>query len=141
MKQIILSIILALLLTACGAQGTTTVVEGVTVDLAVEPDPPAVGASTLHVTVLDGNGTPLEGATVAVVGNMEHEGMLPVNSETSVSVNGVYTMPFEWSMGGGWILNVTVMLPDQRGIATAQFEQFVEAISQNSIINQPPNHP
>ena len=135
MKQVMLIIILALVLTACGAQNTTTVVEDVTINLAVEPNPPVVGASTLYITVLEADGTPVDGATVTVIGNMEHEGMLPISGETSASSNGVYTMPFEWTMGGGWILDVTVTLPDNRGTATAEVELTVGAVSQDSIIN------
>ena len=48
----------------------------------------------------------------------------------------MYHVPFEWTMGGGWILDVTVTLPDDRGVATEQFELFVGAISEESIVNQ-----
>ena len=39
-------------------------------------------------------------------------------------------------MGGGWIVEVTARLPDDRGVATETFNLFVEAVSSDSIINQ-----
>lgn len=136
MKHITLILILTLSLTACGAQSATTVVDDVVISLAVEPNPPTAGEATLFVTVLESDSTPIDGATVTVHGDMDHEGMIPEDGETSESSDGVYRLPFEWSMGGGWILDVTVTLPDNRGIATAQFEQFVGAVSQDSIVNR-----
>ncbi|MDQ7024040.1 MAG: FixH family protein [Anaerolineae bacterium] len=136
MKSIILILTLALVLTACGAQNTVSIVEDITIELTVEPNPPAVGEATLVITVLDADNSPIDGASITVHGNMDHEGMTPIDSETSDSSDGVYQVPFQWSMGGGWVLDVTVTLPDNRGIATAQFDQFVEAISQDSIINR-----
>jgi hypothetical protein len=140
MRYITWLVISALLLSACGSQNATPIVEDLILQLDVEPNPPAVGETTLLVTVLDADGLPIEDATVAVHGNMDHEGMTPVDDETSESVDGVYRVPFEWTMGGRWILDVTVTLPDNRGIATAQFEAFVGAVSQDSIVNRSANH-
>jgi hypothetical protein len=138
MKHIILIFVSVFLLAACGAQNTTQVVTDIVIDLAVEPSPPAVGAATLLITVSDSNGTAIDGATVAVIGNMDHVGMAAVAGEATQGVDGVYAVPFEWTMGGGWILDVTVILPDNRGIATARFEEFVGAVSSESIVNRTP---
>jgi len=135
MKQISLLFILIIILTACGTQNTTPV-EDVTISFAIEPAPPVVGESTLLITLTDAEGIAIDGATVSVHGDMDHEGMTPVGGETSDSVDGVYSVPFEWTMGGGWILDVTVTLPDNRGTVTEQFETSVGAISQDSVINQ-----
>lgn len=136
MKQISLILIVTFILTACGAQNTAPSLEDITIELAIMPDPPAVGETTLMITLSDADGTVVDGATVSVHGNMDHEGMTPVDGEISESHEGVYHLPFEWTMGGGWILDVTATLPDNRGTVTAQFETSVGAISQNSIINQ-----
>jgi hypothetical protein len=136
MKHLILICISVFLLTACGAQDTPVIAADVRLAFAIEPDPPTVGAATLYFTVLEADSTPIDGATVTIIGNMEHEGMMPVNGATSESNNGVYAIPFDWTMGGGWILNVTVMLPDNRGIVADQFELSVGAVSQDSIINR-----
>ena len=124
-------------LAACGTQSVDeTVVEDVNIQLTVEPDPPAVGDSELIITVTREDGTPISDAAIAVHGDMDHEGMEPVDSNTSDGENGVYRVPFQWPMGGSWILNVTVTLPDNGGVAKAQFETFVGAVSQDSVVNQ-----
>lgn len=115
--------------------------DNLTVDLAVEPSPPAVGEATLIVTVTDMDGKPINGATVRVHGDMDHAGMEPVNGETADSEAGAYRVPFAWTMGGGWILDVTVNLPDGRGTATQHFELFVEAVSHDSVLHESSDQP
>jgi hypothetical protein len=140
MKRLILFLILpALIVAGCGPN-EVQVVEDLKIDLRVEPDPPAAGPATLYITVAETDGAPIDGATISVNGNMDHEGMEQVDGESdSPSENGEYAVPFAWTMGGGWIVNVTATLPDDRGIAQAQFELFVEAISADSVINQTDN--
>lgn len=108
--------------------------ERLMIDLAVEPSPPAVGEATLIVTVTDADGKPVNGATVRAHGDMDHAGMEPVSGETATADAGVYRVPITWTMGGGWILDVTVSLPDGRGTATQRFELFVEAVSHDSVL-------
>jgi hypothetical protein len=137
MKTIVLILIFSLMLVACEPQKTETpVVDDVSVELVVEPDPPTAGETTLIVTVKEQDGTPIDGATVAVHGDMDHEGMVPVDGESAKGTDGNYRVPFEWTMGGGWILDVTVTLPDNRGVAVARFDLNVGAISSDSIINR-----
>lgn len=136
---LIFVVILALLLAACG--GTTeptAVATDVEMTLSVEPDPPTTGEATLIVQLTEADGTPVEGATVEVYGDMDHEGMQPVTGEADSDVDGEYRVPFVWTMGGGWILTVTATLPDDRGVTTETFELFVGAVSRDSIINQTP---
>lgn len=129
--------LVALVAAACGqAAAQIPVLDDLMIELAVEPHPPAVGEATLVITVRDADGTPVEGATVTVHGDMDHAGMDPVDGESDEDAQGVYRVPFAWTMGGGWILDVTVSLPDNRGRATERFEVFVEAVSSDSILNQ-----
>ncbi len=136
MKVKVFLLSVALLVAAGCAQVAAEVqpASDVAIDLTVEPSPPAAGEATLIVTVTDAAGRPVDGATVHVHGNMDHAGMEPVDSETTTSEAGVYRVPFNWTMGGGWILDVTVSLPDNRGTATQRFELFVEAVSHDSIL-------
>jgi hypothetical protein len=67
---------------------------------------------------------------------MDHEGMISIDGESNTSLNGEYQVPFTWTMGGGWIIDVTAQLPDNRGLAQSRFEFFVDAISTDSIINR-----
>ncbi len=100
------------LLTACGriqpAPADTT---GVQIELAVDPASPAVGPARLLVTLTGPDGQPIDGATVEVEGNMTHAGMTPVFVQTTASEQGRYTVPFEWTMAGDWIVTVRVTLP------------------------------
>jgi hypothetical protein len=123
-------------LTACGQQ-TAAMTAPVDVDIAmrVEPEPLAVGETTLIVTLNNGSGSRIDGANLQVHGNMDHAGMTPVEREVSESDNGEYLVPFEWTMGGGWIVTVTAQLPDNGGEASATFEFFVEVVSSESVIN------
>ncbi len=138
MKVTILALVILMVLAAgCGpAAQETPVATDVQIDLTVEPAPPAAGDATLIITLTESDGTPIDGATVRVHGDMDHEGMTPVDGETDASTNGVYRVPFQWTMGGGWILEVTAVLPDDRGVATETFNLFVEAVSHGSVINQ-----
>jgi hypothetical protein len=111
----------------------TTATE-VQITLETDPKPPAVGSATLLITLKDANGSLIDRATLNVRGDMDHAGMQPAFGEAAQSVNGVYRVPFEWSMGGGWIVTVSAALPDGRK-AEQQFTLFVEAVSNQSIVN------
>jgi hypothetical protein len=120
----------------CGQQSApTAAVTDIQIVLAVEPEPPATGDSTLIVTLTDTNGAPVSGATVNVEGNMDHAGMEPSTGQTSEGTDGLYRVPFRWTMGGGWMVTVTATLQDG-GVATETFEMFVEAVSSGSVIHQ-----
>lgn len=130
------ALMLALLLAACGGQATpTTAPIHVEISARAEPEPLAVGETTLIVTLQDASGTPIDGATLQVHGDMDHEGMTPIDREVSESINGEYRVPFEWTMGGGWIVTVTARLPANGGEVAETFNFFVEAVSSESVIN------
>lgn len=86
----------------------------VAVAFAVSPDPPAVGWSTVVVTLTDAQGRPIEGARVALRGDMNHPGMQPVLAEAAGAADGQYTAQFGWTMAGDWFVVVTAELPDGR---------------------------
>jgi hypothetical protein len=77
----------------------------------------------LFVTGADG--TPIDGARLNIKGDMTHAGMQPVLAETKGGEQGRYETPFEWTMGGDWIVTVTAALPDGRTTAR-QFTYTVE---------------
>src|SRR5690606_15160175 len=92
----------------------------VKMDLSVQPDPPGVGPADLVVSLADAQGQPIEDARLAVKGDMSHAGMVPVLAEIEGGAMGRYTVPFEWTMSGDWIVTVSAALPDGR-TATRQF--------------------
>lgn len=112
---------LLLVLVAAGcresAQPTATPGVVVNIDLAFEPDPPTVGEALLLVTVTSDDGAPINDAIVAIVGDMNHAGMQPVNGASDTAEAGVYQVPFEWTMGGDWILTVTATLRNGTTVA------------------------
>lgn len=68
-----------------------------------------VGETTLLVSVTDQAGNPVEApGSLVVRGDMDHAGMVPVFAESSAAVDGVFTVPFEWTMSGGWILEASL---------------------------------
>jgi hypothetical protein len=103
---------------------------GVEIALEIEPQPPTVGAATLRVIVTDAEGNPVEDASVDVRGDMDHAGMVPVLGAADASGgDGRYVVPFEWTMGGDWIVTVTVTLP---GGETAT-EEFTLTVGSNGM--------
>lgn len=111
-KMLVLAIIALFALTGCresARQQTSQADVTIAVQLA---DSNRVGETAFTVTLTDAQGSPINGATVAVRGDMSHAGMTPVLREVTESENGVYPVPFEWTMAGEWIVTVTVTLAD-----------------------------
>lgn len=104
--------------------------------MRVDPDPPAVGEGTLVITLANADGTPIDGAKVSALGEMDHAGMAPVEDSAKTGQNGEYRVPFSWTMGGGWVVTITAELPNNGGTVTEKFDVFVSAVSSGSIINQ-----
>jgi hypothetical protein len=97
----------------------------VTIALSVQPDPPGVGPSRLIITLTDAGGEPIEGAHLQIKGDMTHAGMQPVLAEVNEGAGGRYETPFEWTMGGDWIVTVSAALPDGRN-TSRQFNLTVQ---------------
>lgn len=70
---------------------------------------PAVGPAELRFVVTDGAQQRVDGLTLTVKGDMTHPGMVPVVREVSQSENGVYVVPWEWTMMGEWVVTVTAV--------------------------------
>lgn len=115
MIHIGLSIILALSLAACRQSQQTPPQDenAITIDLQVSPEPPITGDATLVITLTDKDGQPVRNAMLEVRGDMTHAGMQPVSAVAEESrPDGIYRVPFQWSMSGDWIVTVNVTLPD-----------------------------
>lgn len=135
-----ISPLLTLMLAACGSQSNPILSSAdIQMSMNVEMEPITVGETTLSVTLADASGMPIDGAILQVHGDMDHEGMTPVDREISQSTSGEYRVPFEWTMGGGWIVTVTAQLPNNGSEISKNFEFFVEAVSSESIINRHDN--
>lgn len=89
--------------------------------LEVEQAALAVGEATLVVTVTDMDGAPIDDATLEIRGDMNHAGMQPVIRTAQDGADGVYRVPFEWTMGGDWFVEVTATRPNGEK-ATERFD-------------------
>jgi len=94
------------------------------VSLALKPAADArlvMGPFTWDIALADDAGAPITGAAVAVRGDMNHAGMVPVEATAVEIGDGLYQADFEWTMAGDWIVTVTATLPDGR-IRTQSFD-------------------
>jgi hypothetical protein len=113
--RLILALLFLLTLAGCreSAQPTPTPdAASARIALRIDPDPPTVGEAALIITLTDAADQPIDGASVSVRGDMDHAGMQPVFGDAADSRDGVYRVPFVWTMGGGWIVTVSAALPD-----------------------------
>lgn len=130
-----ISSILLVVLTACGPQAkATTTSTDFNLTVRTEPETLAVGETTLILSLTTSTGTAVDGANLKIHGDMDHQGMAPIDFEVHDSSNGEYHVPFEWTMGGGWIVQITARMQDGNEISK-KFEFFVDAVSSESIIN------
>ena len=97
----------------------------VQINLLMEPAQPLVGPAQVVVTLADPAGRPINNAGVDIEGNMTHAGMTPVFAQAKAGQNGRYVVPFEWTMGGDWVVTVKATLPDGQ-IETRQFPVTVQ---------------
>ena len=74
--------------------------------------PPAIGKDTRNIRVFDEKDNPINDATIAVKADMTHAGMVAVLGNATEGDKGLYKVPFEWSMGGDWVIIVQATLPD-----------------------------
>lgn len=110
-------ILLILLATACRQQQISS--SDITLDLTVSDM--LVGDTTLLITVRDTDGNVIQNpGKLSLRGDMDHAGMVPVFAESDTSVDGVFTLPFEWTMAGGWIVEASLNL-DSGAVVTQSF--------------------
>jgi len=110
--------VLVLCMVLVGCRGGASVAAGVQMSLEIVNLPATVGETTLQITLRDADGAPIDNAQLDIRGDMNEAGMLPVLRDASESINGVYRVPFEWTMTGDWFVIVTATLPD--GITVEQ---------------------
>ncbi|MCU0513123.1 MAG: FixH family protein [Anaerolineae bacterium] len=114
MKQVLLLtglLALALLAGCRQPEATPAAGAGLEIALSIAPEPLATGAAEVTVTV-NQNGQPVPIGIVSLRGDMTHAGMIPVIRENITLADGRAVVPFEWTMGGDWFIEVTVTLPD-----------------------------
>ncbi|MDE2856772.1 MAG: copper chaperone PCu(A)C [Chloroflexota bacterium] len=107
LRQIGCALIFALLLTACRQQRLSSS----DIRLDISANDLLVGQSQISVSARDKNGNAIENpGAILLRGDMDHAGMAPVFAESNQAVNGVFSLPFEWTMAGDWILEASLTL-------------------------------
>ena len=101
-------------LVACQGSGQSGGEDNGNVKIALQPLPQE---DALIVVLTNTDGTPITDATVAVEGNMNHAGMVPVLADAVAddadgNADGQYRLPFTFTMLGDWILSITVTQAD-----------------------------
>lgn len=108
-------VLLGLLVTACGAAEENAA--NADLQISLIPAPGGISGAYLQVQLADATGAPITDAQVQVEGNMNHAGMAPVfvdavSDDADGSSDGIYQLPFQFTMLGDWIITVEVTLAD-----------------------------
>lgn len=123
-RLLLLLLLLSLFAGGCARRSQ----EAANSDLRIEwvaPLQPALAAdNALKFRLSDAEGAPVNDARLHVKGDMTHAGMVPVLAEREGGEEGVYTVPFQWTMAGDWIITVRAELPDG-AIAQRRFQRTV----------------
>lgn len=110
-QNYLLIILIFGLLSACGGRNSAQINSN-NYDISVESGSTTVGKTELMVTVKDQSGNAINDANVSIKGDMSHAGMQPVLGESSSGDNGVYIIPYEWTMAGDWLVTIDVTFAD-----------------------------
>ncbi len=115
-KKILVAALLLLLWgSGCGRASRESASQELQISLTAVPFPAVVGESRLVIHVRDSEGNPVNDATLAIKGDMTHAGMAPVLAEAQGGgEDGYYNIPYEWTMGGDWVVTVAATLADGR---------------------------
>lgn len=113
--RLLLLACLLILVAACGSNGNST--ENDNIQIALIPAAGGIGGEMMGVQLTDTDDNPITDATVALEGNMNHAGMVPViadavTDDADGTADGIYQIPFKFTMLGDWILTVTVEQAD-----------------------------
>lgn len=64
------------------------------------------------IRLKDKNNLPITNARMDIVANMNHAGMIPLNSQALNFPDGLYKTKLKFTMSGDWILFLTIKLVD-----------------------------
>ena len=93
---------------------------GLSIDTALQPDPPRETGNRAHVQVHDAQGKPVTGAKVHLDYDMPAMGAMQEmkgGADAEDDGGGRYTIPFDLPMGGSWGIEIRVSSPAGGAIA------------------------
>ena len=117
--------LLLLAVAACRQQQITSA----DIRLELQASDNRVGETTLLASAIDRRGNAIANpGKLSIRGDMSHAGMIPVFAESDQSTDGVFSLPFTWTMAGGWIVEASLTLPNgDKAVETFSFEILAEA--------------
>lgn len=107
-------VVICLFIAGCRTSAQPTSTPSVDLRITLQPSALTVGKVEMIVTVTDAAGEPIPAGSVTITGDMTHAGMAKEIGFLSGGIKGVYNVPFQWTMGGDWFVDVVVKLPDGR---------------------------
>ncbi len=130
--SVISTLFLMVSLGACNRTNDNAAAAGLYVTLL--PAAEGIQGEHLIVKIVDDEGLPVTDVTVSLEGNMTHAGMVPVLTESvwdgaDGSEDGVYRIPFQFSMLGDWIISVKI--EDRDG---ESFSQEIDVVATSSSV-------
>jgi len=149
LARIIISLLILIILIFVGCQraGRTdsSAPDNTDVQIALQP---AAQAGTMTVILTNSSGAAITDAKVALEGNMDHPGMMPVDADAVTDnadgkADGRYTLPFKMEMLGDWIITVSVTQADgstfKRDLPIQVSEQGIKGDSIKPLDDAGPN--
>lgn len=64
------------------------------------------------IRLKDKNNLPITNGQMDIVANMNHAGMIPINTRAMNFPDGLYKTKLKFTMSGDWILFLTIKFPD-----------------------------
>ena len=113
-KRLRIAFLLGLVLTGCGRQTPIDEAPELRVEMDVLPSPANTGQTLLMIQITDAQGHAPGDFTIDVRGDMSHAGMAPVIVSQVEGEDGIFAVPFEWTMAGDWFVSISARLPDGR---------------------------
>ena len=101
-------VVISVLLAACGSAATPAASASVNIKVETDPNPAATGDAEIILNITDGNGDPIEGATVDVSAEHTGHGGMAMNGVATEQDGGKYAINANFNMSGTWKLTVYV---------------------------------
>lgn len=104
-------VVISVLLAACGSAATPAASASstsVNIQVETDPNPAATGDAEIILNITDGNGEPIEGATVDVSAEHTGHGGMAMNGVATEQDGGKYAINANFNMSGTWKLTVYV---------------------------------
>ncbi len=130
--SVISTLFLMVSLGACNRTTDNAAAAGLHVTL--RPAAEGIQGDHLIVEIVDDDGLPVTDVTVSLEGNMTHAGMVPVLTESvwdgaDGREDGIYRIPFQFSMLGDWIISVKIEERDGES-----FAQDIDVVATSSAV-------